>query len=94
MDHDQIQKLKYDEYKLLIDDTARFTDRRQGISNTFLTVNSIFLSVVALLVKDAGLKPEIIPYPILLILIAGMVVCISWHQQIERYRKLISLRCG
>ena len=86
------QNLQFEEYKLFIDDTARFTDRRQGISNTFLTVNSIFLSVVALLVKDAGLEQVIIPYAVLLILFAGLVICVSWHQQLERYRRLLSVR--
>jgi hypothetical protein len=92
MDHDQIQQLKFDEYKMFIDDTARFTDRRQGISNTYLTVNSIFLSVIVLLMKDAGLQQSLIPFAVLLMVFAGLVICLSWYQQIERYRKLLSLR--
>ena len=47
---------KFEEYKLFVEDTARFTDRRQMVTNIYVAVNTILLSAVALLVKDAGLE--------------------------------------
>ena len=32
---------KFEEYKLFVEDTARLSDRRQTISNIYVTVNSI-----------------------------------------------------
>jgi hypothetical protein len=43
----------FEEYKLFVEDTARFTDRRQTVTNICVTINSVLLSAVALLVKDA-----------------------------------------
>ena len=32
---------KFEEYKLFVDDTARFTERRQTVSNIYVGVNSL-----------------------------------------------------
>ena len=37
---------KFEEYKLFVEDTARFTDRRQTVSNIYVAVNSIILSAI------------------------------------------------
>jgi len=34
---------KFEEYKLFVEDTARFTDRRQTVNNIYVAVNSIIL---------------------------------------------------
>jgi hypothetical protein len=44
----------FEEYKLFVEDTARFTERRQTVNNTYVAVNSIILSAIALLVKDVS----------------------------------------
>ena len=46
--------VKFDEYKLFVESMDRFSNRRQQISNTYLTVNSIIIGAIAFLVKDAG----------------------------------------
>jgi len=47
---------KFEEYKLFVEDSARFTERRQAISNTYVTVNSLLLAAIGLLIKDLGAR--------------------------------------
>lgn len=47
---------KFEEYKLFVEDTAKFSERRQTVNNTYVAVNSILLSAVSFLVKDAGFE--------------------------------------
>jgi hypothetical protein len=46
---------KFEEYKVFIEDTARFAERRQKVGSNCVAVNSIILSAIAFLVKDSGL---------------------------------------
>jgi hypothetical protein len=83
---------KYDEYKLLVEDTARFTDRRQNVSTLYTSVNSILLAAISLIVKDLSLLDSYIPLASLVITAAGIAVCLSWINYVKNYKKLISLR--
>ena len=47
---------KFEEYKLFVDDTARFTERRQTVSNIYVAVNSLLLAAIGLLIKDLGAR--------------------------------------
>ncbi len=83
---------KFEEYKFFIEDTARLTERRQTVTNIYVAVNTVLLSAVALLVKDAGLRPWAAAAATIMLLVAGIVICLFWHQLILRYKKLIGLR--
>jgi len=83
---------RFEEYKLFVEDTARLSDRRQTISNIYVTVNSILLAAIGLIIKDLGANGcwlLILPFPLV---IAGIAVCIWWHQLILKYKRLIGLR--
>ena len=84
--------VKFEEYKLFVEDTARFTYRRQMVSNIYVAVNSIILSAVAFLGKDANLAPVWQSFVILLVLSAGIVICLQWERLLYRYRELGRLR--
>jgi len=83
---------KFEEYKFFIEDTARLTERRQTVTNIYVAVNTILLSAVALLVKDAGLQRWIVAATTIMLLFAGIVICLFWRQLIVRYKKLVGLR--
>jgi hypothetical protein len=85
---------KFDEYKFLVEDTARFTDRRQKASTLYTSVNSILLAAISLIVKDLSLLDSYIPLASLVITAAGIAVCLSWISYVKNYKKLISLRFG
>lgn len=85
---------KFEEYKLFIEDTARFSERRQTISNTFVAVNALLLTAISFLVKDSGAQHYgalVIALPIPLV-IAGILGCIWWRQLIYKYKELVRFR--
>jgi len=83
---------KFEEYKLFIEDTARFSERRQKVSSTYVAVNSIILSAIAFLVQDSPFTGRWQLLVILPLLIAGTTICLSWRQLILNYKKLVDLR--
>jgi hypothetical protein len=59
---------KFEEYKLFVDDTARFTGRRQTVSNLYITVNSLLIAAIGLLIKDLGARclwTLVLPLPLI-----------------------------
>jgi hypothetical protein len=82
----------FDEYKLFVEDTARLSDRRQTVTNTYIAVNSLLLGAISFLIRDAaggkwwGL---LLAFPLLA---GGIVVCCFWRQFIHKYKTLIGLR--
>jgi hypothetical protein len=85
---------KFEEYRLFIEDTARFSERRQTVSSTFVAVNMLLLTAIAFLVKDSGARyygalVTALPIPLV---IAGILVCIWWRQLIFKYKTLVDFR--
>jgi hypothetical protein len=83
---------KFDEYKLFVEDTARFTSNRQTANNMYVAVNSIVLSASAFIIKDAGFLDSWKPFVVLPVLTAGVVVCLQWSRLIVKYKQLIGFR--
>ena len=83
---------KFEEYKLFVEDTARFSERRQTISNVYVTVNSLLLAAIGLLIKDVGARGAwtlLLPLPLIA---AGIAVSLWWAQLIRKYKLLVGLR--
>ena len=85
---------KFEEYKLFVEDTARFSERRQTVGNLFVTVNTLLLTAIAFLVRDSGARDygllvTVLPIPLV---IAGVFVCVWWRQIICKYKDLVKLR--
>ena len=82
----------FEEYKLFVQDTAKLSDRRQTVTNTYVAVNSLLLGAISFLLRDAaggqwwGL---LLAFPLLM---AGIVISRSWGQFIHKYKTLIGLR--
>ena len=83
---------KFEEYKMLVEDTAKQIDRRKNESNLFTTINSIFLTAIAILLKDSGLDNWAIAAGAMVIVIAGITISKTWEDMIDNYRKLSKLR--
>lgn len=80
------------EYELFVGDTQRATERRQSVNTIYLSVNSLLLGAVALLAQAGGLdKPLFLPI-VILIAIAGFVICGDWSRIINSYRTYINVR--
>jgi hypothetical protein len=83
---------KFEEYKLFIEDTARFSERRQKVGSTYVAVNSIILSAIALIVRDSGLTSRWQQLVVIPLLVAGIAICLSWRELVLNYKKLVKLR--
>ena len=83
---------KFEEYKLFVEDTAKFSERRQTVNNTYVAVNSIILTAVSFLVKDAGFQRRWQAAVVILVLIAGIVICSNWKSVIKKYESLVGHR--
>jgi hypothetical protein len=82
------------QYELIVEDTARLSDRRQTVNNLYLSANSLLLGGSAILVQQGTLKNG---FPILLIVplvLAGGFLCVDWWRLLRNYRKLLNLRFG
>lgn len=79
-------------YTLFVNDTARFSERRQTVSNIYVGVNSLLLVAIGLLIKDLAVRA---PWTLLLLLplvVAGIMICLWWRQLIRKYKALVGLR--
>jgi len=85
---------KFEEYKLFVDDTARFSERRQTVSNIFVAVNSLLVAAIGLLVKDLGTSSPYILLGILPLATAGIAVSLWWRQLIRKYKQIVGQRIG
>lgn len=83
---------KFEEYKLFVDDTARFSERRQKVGSTYIAVNSVILSAIALLIRDSGLTGRWQILALAPLLVAGFAICLSWRQLVLNYKALVNLR--
>jgi len=82
----------FEEYRMLLQDAARFTDRRQTTSNMYVAVNSLLLTAIGVLVKDLSARGSwslLLPLPLVA---AGIAVCLWWTQLIRKYKLLVGLR--
>jgi hypothetical protein len=82
----------FEQYQLIVEDTARISDRRQTINNIYLSGNSILLGAIAILAQQSGVKSLADILLIFLLVGAGIVLCIDWSRLIGNYRQLLALR--
>ena len=80
------------EFKIFVDDTSRLTDRRQTVTNAYVTVNGAIISFITFVVASADLKNWWFSLAVLPIVWAGVMVCLYWRQLIHRYSELVRLR--
>lgn len=82
----------FEEYKLFVEDTARFSERRQTITNTYITINGAIAGLITFLVRDSGLVNWWLVVAILPLIGFGIVICSYWRQLITKYKRLVGLR--
>ena len=96
--HDEFGRFTDDnlfrEYGLFIEDTARFSERRQTFSNVMVAVNALLVAGITILLKD--LKPHTYYRFViaLLLLAAGIAACLIWFKLFGEYQEMIRLRIG
>jgi hypothetical protein len=83
----------FEQYQLLVEETARISDRRHSTSNLFLSVNSVLVGAVALLIQQsAGKGSTLLIFLAFLLVAAGSVLCILWLQLLLKYARRLQQR--
>jgi len=91
-------RVKLEEYRIFIEDTSRYSDRRQTVTNIYVGVNTILLTAIALLLAngDAGSAtgPPYPSVPCVLVLVsaAGVAASSVWLFLVHRYERIIAAR--
>ena len=83
---------KFAEYQMLVEDTARITDRRQNIANLYTTINSLLLTGSALFIIDSNIPILMLLAATAIISLAGVSICVVWRNAILSYKKLLKVR--
>ena len=83
---------KFDAYKFFLDNTLHLSERRQAATQTYITVNTAIFAILALLVKEAGLKGWYLVGATLPLFLVGILACLIWYKIITQYNELIDLR--
>lgn len=98
-DHTHRQaSLAFDEYKLVAEDTARISDRRQTVNTLFVSINALFLTGVGYLLYKYGqsygdgLHLTFFTAGFLVIAVLTRMINRSWLRLSDQYSKLINLR--
>lgn len=91
VEHD-VASYVFEQYKLIVEDSARLSDRRQTINNLYLSANSLLLGGVAVLVQLSQLKNPLEILLIVLIAVAGSALCLDWRRVVPQYKRLLDLR--
>ena len=80
---------KFDEYKFFTERVQHRSERRQQASQIYLTVNTAIFGLIALLIKDSGLKGWNLLIGILPLFLVGVIVCLTWARIISEFKRLI-----
>lgn len=76
-----------EQYRLFVDTEERLVSRRQEENRFFLTVNALLVTVISLLIRE-DISDREAAAGMLLLAIAGMVLCYAWRAIIESYKTL------
>lgn len=83
---------KFEEYKLLLEDTTHLIERRKTESHLYTTINTILLAAITFLINDSGLENWMVMMATLVVVFGGILISRSWMLMIENYKKLSNLR--
>ncbi len=79
-----------DEYQLYLEQVNKLAERRQNVTSTYLTVNTAIVGAVAFLFKDGYIPGWSQQVTVLVLFVAGIVVCDLWRRLIKQYSQLLS----
>jgi hypothetical protein len=90
-------RVRLEEYKIFIEDTSRYSDRRQTVSNIYVAVNTALVGLAAGFLSVG----HIAPYgtfewwrllAVLALSIAGVTASAVWWALVRRYEQIIGAR--
>jgi hypothetical protein len=83
----------FEQYKLIVEETARVSERRHSTNNIFVSVNSILLGAIAILVQQSTNRDMgVLLFLAFLLGGAGFVLCVFWVMLLRGYSRRIDKR--
>jgi hypothetical protein len=83
---------KFKEYQFLAQSTQHLSDRRQAITQTYLTVNTAIFALLALTLQHGELKRWFFLLTIVPLFTVGVMAGVMWLKMIGQYTDLIRWR--
>ncbi len=80
---------KFEEYKFFAESARHLSERRQAASQTYVTVNAAIFAVLALLIKDLGVRGWALVLAALPLFLTGTLLCLIWQNVIVQHKALI-----
>jgi hypothetical protein len=78
-----------EEYKTFLDHVAGLANRRQSVTTTYLSVNTVITAALAFLFRDGSLAGLVEQLSAIALLVAGLVASSLWRTLIGQYSVLI-----
>jgi hypothetical protein len=80
---------KFDELKFIHERTQRLSERRQTMSQTYLTINTVIFGALAFLMKGSGLQGWHLILLNLPFFGVGLMACLIWYRIIRNLESII-----
>ncbi len=77
-----------EQYKMYVDSAEKISDRRQIANNYFITINTVFISIIGLSFQVRAL--ELYGWARVLLAFFGITICVIFWYLIRSYRQLNS----
>lgn len=83
---------QFEEYMFFAEDAQKLSERRQNTTQIYMTVNAAIFAILALLVKDIGLRGWMLVLTALPLFLTGALLSIIWQRIILQHSVLIGWR--
>ncbi|MFH2054945.1 MAG: hypothetical protein ABIJ61_03215 [bacterium] len=84
--------LKFEEYKLIVENTQKMSERRQSATRTYLSVNTAIFVVLGFLIKEGKFEGWLLLVASFPLFISGFIASFTWLRIIRRFREFIDWR--
>ena len=81
------QTVLFEQYKLFVDSSEKLVARRQTVNTLFLSINALLISAAGFMVKDIP-QQGIAFAGVLALGLAGILMCLTWRTLVRSYRQL------
>ena len=82
----------FKQYRLIVEDTAKLSDRRQIVNNYHISANAILLGTIGILAQISKLDSFRTLLIVLAFAILGIILCRNWRKLIKNYKRLVGVR--
>jgi hypothetical protein len=85
-------ELRFESYKLIVEDLSRIREQRVTAIRSYLTLNSVILAATALLLRETQFVISWQALILVPLLLAGMIATLQWMLLIPEYADLVAVR--